>query len=48
MVSLNGDVTLTGVAQSAAEMALASKLVEDIQGVASVKNDMTIQDVVLQ
>ncbi len=48
VVSLNGDVTLTGVAQSAAEMALASKLVEDIQGVASVKNDMTIQDVVLQ
>ncbi len=48
VVSLNGEVTLTGVAQSEAEMALASKLVEDIQGVASVKNDMTIQDVVVQ
>ena len=39
----DGIVTLTGIAKNAAEKALAAKLVSDIQGVASVKNQMTIE-----
>ena len=38
-----GEVTLTGIAKNAAEKSLVSKLVEDIQGVSSVKNEMTIE-----
>ena len=48
VVSRDGEVTLTGVAQSEAEKALAGKLVADINGVTSVKNDMTIVEVVVQ
>ena len=44
----DGEVTLTGVAQSEAEKALAGKLVADINGVTSVKNDMTVEEVVVQ
>lgn len=39
----NGQVTLTGIAKNAAEKALVSKLVTDIQGVTSVDNQMTIE-----
>lgn len=46
--SHNGEVTLTGVAQSEAEKALAGKLVADIKGVTGVKNDMTVEEVVVQ
>jgi len=38
----NGEVTLTGIAKNAAEKSLVSKLVGDIQGVNSVKNEMTV------
>jgi len=38
----NGEVTLTGIAKNAAEKSLVTKLVTDIQGVTSVKNQMTI------
>jgi len=41
----NGEVTLTGIAKNAAEKALVTKLVTDIQGVTSVKNQMTIAEV---
>ena len=39
----DGEVTLTGIAKNAAEKALVTKLVTDIQGVTSVKNQMTIE-----
>jgi osmotically-inducible protein OsmY len=39
----NGVVTLTGMAKNAAEKALVTKLVSDIQGVTSVKNEMTVE-----
>ena len=39
-----GEVTLTGIAKNAAEKALVSKLVNDIQGVTSVKNQMTVEE----
>jgi len=39
----DGEVTLTGIAKNAAEKALVSKLVEDIQGVTGVKNQMTVE-----
>jgi hypothetical protein len=39
----NGVVTLTGKAKSAAEMDLATKYVNDVNGVKSVKNQMTIE-----
>lgn len=48
VVTRDGEVTLTGVAQSEAEKALAGKLVADINGVTSVKNDMTVEEVVVQ
>ncbi|OGV69458.1 MAG: transport-associated protein [Lentisphaerae bacterium RIFOXYA12_FULL_48_11] len=38
-----GEVTLTGIAKNAAEKSLVTKLVTDIHGVASVKNEMTIE-----
>lgn len=40
----DGEVTLTGIAKNAAEKSLVSKLVADIQGVTSVKNQMTVAD----
>ena len=39
----NGEVTITGIAKNAAEKSLVTKLVNDIQGVTSVKNQMTIE-----
>ena len=39
----DGVVTLTGIAKNAAEKALVTKLVTDIQGVTSVKNEMTVE-----
>lgn len=38
----NGEVTLTGIAKNAAEKALVTKLVTDIQGVTRVNNEMTL------
>ena len=43
VVTLNGEVTLTGIAKNAAEKSLVTKLVSDIQGVKSVKNEMTVE-----
>jgi hyperosmotically inducible periplasmic protein len=43
VVTLDGVVTLTGIARNAAEKALVTKLVDDIQGVTSVKNQMTVE-----
>ena len=40
-----GVVVLTGIAKNAAEKSLVSKLVADIQGVTSVKNEMTVEEV---
>jgi osmotically-inducible protein OsmY len=40
----NGEVTLTGIAKNDAEKSLVTKLVSDIQGVTSVKNQMTVQE----
>lgn len=40
--TLDGVVTVSGVAENAAEKALVTKLVEDIDGVSSVVNHMTI------
>jgi hyperosmotically inducible periplasmic protein len=45
--SHNGEVTLTGVAQSESEKELAGKLVADINGVTGVKNEMTVEEVVV-
>lgn len=42
----NGDVVLKGIAKNAAEKSLVSKLVNDIRGVGSVDNQMTIQEAV--
>ena len=39
----NGEVTLTGIAKNAAEKALVTKLVTDIQGVTGVNNEMTVE-----
>ena len=39
----NGVVTLTGKARNAAEKDLASKIVDDVKGVKSVKNNMTVE-----
>jgi osmotically-inducible protein OsmY len=39
-----GEVTLTGIAKNAAEKALVTKLVTDIQGVTDVKNQMTVAE----
>lgn len=43
--SRDGEVTLTGIAKNASEKSLVTKLVSDIQGVTSVKNQMTVEDV---
>lgn len=43
VVSRNGAITLTGIAKNEAEKTLVSKLVEDIRGVISVDNEMTIK-----
>lgn len=40
----DGEVVLTGIAKNVAEKALVSKLVADIQGVTSVKNQMTVEE----
>jgi len=40
----NGEVDVTGIAANAAEKSLVSKLVGDIKGVNSVKNQMTIAE----
>ena len=40
----NGAVTLTGLAKNAAEIALVTKLVTDIRGVASLNNQMTVEE----
>jgi hyperosmotically inducible periplasmic protein len=45
--SHDGEVTLTGVAQSEAEKELAGKLVAAINGVTGVKNEMTVEEVVV-
>jgi osmotically-inducible protein OsmY len=45
IVTHNGEATLTGIAKNAAEKSLVTKLVTDIQGVASVKNLMTVDEV---
>jgi len=41
----DGEVTLTGIAKNDAEKSLITKLVTDIQGVVSVKNQMTVEEV---
>ena len=46
VVTRNGEVTLTGIAKNAAEKSLVTKLVTDIQGVTSVKNQMTVEEVI--
>lgn len=43
VTTLDGAVTLTGIAKNAAEKALVTKLVGDIQGVSSVNNEMTVE-----
>jgi len=40
----DGEVTLTGVAKNESEKALVTKLVTDIRGVTSVKNQMTVKE----
>jgi osmotically-inducible protein OsmY len=39
----DGEVLLTGIAKNAAEKSLVTKLVTDIQGVTSVRNQMTVE-----
>ena len=41
--TMNGVVTISGVAKNAAEKSLVTKLASDIYGVASVNNNMTIE-----
>jgi hyperosmotically inducible protein len=43
VVTRDGEVTLTGIAKNAAEKALVTKVVSDIQGVDKVKNEMTLE-----
>ena len=40
----DGEVTLTGIARNEAEKSLVTKLVTDIRGVTSVKNEMTVEE----
>jgi hyperosmotically inducible protein len=42
----DGVVMLTGIAKNAAEKTLVTKLVSDIQGVTSVKNEMTVEEII--
>jgi len=44
IVVRDGDVTLTGIARNDAEKVLVTKLVNDIHGVATVKNMMTVEE----
>jgi osmotically-inducible protein OsmY len=44
----DGVVTVSGIAKNAAEKALVTKLVSDIKGAISVKNEMTIKEVVVE
>ena len=46
VVTRNGEVTLTGIAKNAAEKSLVTKLVTAIQGVTSVKNEMTVEETI--
>lgn len=41
--TVGGEVTLTGIASNTAERALVAKLAGDINGVTSVRNDMTVE-----
>ena len=43
VITRNGEVSLTGIARNDAEKALVSKLVADIHGVNSVKNELTVE-----
>lgn len=43
VMARDGTITLTGIAKNAAEKSLVSKLVEDIRGVTSVNNEMTVE-----
>lgn len=45
IVTKDGEVTLTGIAKNDAEKSLFTKIVSDIQGVVSVKNQMTVEEV---
>lgn len=45
VVTRNGEVTVTGIALNDAEISLVSKLVADINGVTSVKNQMTVDEI---
>lgn len=45
IVTKDGEVTLTGIAKNDAEKSLVTKLATDIQGVVSVKNQMTVEEV---
>jgi osmotically-inducible protein OsmY len=44
VVTTNGAVTITGIAKNDAEKSLVTKLVNDIQGVISVDNKMTVAE----
>lgn len=44
VVTLAGEVTLTGIARNEAEKSLVTKLTKDIKGVTNVKNDMSIDE----
>lgn len=44
----NGQVMLTGIAENEAEKSLVTKLVDDIQGVTSVRNQMTVKKIITQ
>lgn len=44
VVTRDGAVGLTGIAKNAAEKALVTKLVNDVQGVTSVNNEMTVKE----
>lgn len=40
-----GEVTLTGIAKNGAEKSLVSKVIADIPGVVTVKNEMTVEEI---
>lgn len=44
VIAREGEVTLTGIARNETEKTLVSKIVNDIPGVATVKNEMTIEE----
>ena len=43
VATLNGEVTLTGIARSEAEKSMIAEFVGNVRGVASVKNQMTVE-----